>query len=79
MTVTLPEVVPAATVTTKVVALPETIVALVPLNVTVLLAAVGLKPVPVMVMVPVTATLVLERLVMVGAGTTVKAVGAVTL
>jgi hypothetical protein len=72
-TTTLPVVAPPGTVTVMLVALQLETVAVVPLKLTVPDPCVEPKFVPVMVTAAPTAPVVIDRLVMLGAGTTVKA------
>ncbi len=71
-TTTLPVVAPPGTVTVMLVALQLETVAVVPLKLTVPDPCVEPKFVPVMVTAAPTAPVVIDRLVMLGAGTTVK-------
>ena len=71
-TTTFPEVAPDGTVATMLVELQLVVLALVPLNLTVLVPCVEPKFVPVMVTEAPIAAEVGERLVILGAGTTVK-------
>jgi hypothetical protein len=71
-TITFPVVAPLGTGTTMLVALQVPTVAVVPLNLTVLVPCVVPKFVPVIVTEAPTAPVVMERLVMLGAATTVK-------
>lgn len=72
LTTTLPVVAPVGTVVTREVAVQLVTVAVVPLNLTVLVPWVDPKFVPVMVTEAPTAPDVMDKLVMLGAGTTVK-------
>ena len=80
VTAIIPELAPEGTFTINEVAVAAETVATVPLNLTILLASVELKFVPVMVTVAPTAPLAGEKLVIVGSGTvTVKLVGEVVV
>jgi hypothetical protein len=74
-----PVVAPAGTLAVMLVAVAEVMLATTPLKVTILVAGVGLKPVPVMVMVASTAPLSGLKLVMVGVAKTVKLVELATV